>query len=354
LEGVREAAKTANIRDDSVNSILRIDDGNKIDLSKGAFFGEQLKTEKVFGSDWGAAGGEAALDALAKGKSSSSYSEFKGLDDNAGLEYILVDNSGKQRYTLRTGVNGGGFAVYGWTGDIVASGQTSAGLKDVLKELNVPFNEKGFNPLRPELSGAPVTLAEETDISGISTAAAFKSAVLGTFRGNEEIERTEANRVEAINAANAAADLKILDNQLISESGYTLRINGDSVAAPMSPGIYLKEGAVGAKTINRSDITIVDDPEVTAFAKTVGEVAAAAVPIATFSKLWSATDSKRIRGSDSEGPDFVVSNESPVSDFGDFLIGASETVKGGIDELNKITEDATGYKLISLGGDSER
>jgi len=168
LEGVREAAKTANIRDDSVNSILRIDDGNKIDLSKEAFFGEQLKTEKVFGSDWGAAGGEAALDALAKGKSSSSYSEFKGLDDNAGLEYILVDNSGKQRYTLRTGVNGGGFAVYGWTGDIVASGQTSAGLKDVLKELNVPFNDKGFNPSRPELSGAPVTLAEETDISGIS------------------------------------------------------------------------------------------------------------------------------------------------------------------------------------------
>ena len=358
LAEVREAAKTANIRDDSVNSILRIDDGNKINLSKGAFFGEQLKTEKIFGSDWTSAGGEAALDALAKGKSSSTYSEFKGLDDNAGLEYILVDNSGKQRYTLRTGVNGGGFAVYGWTGDIVASGQTSAGLKDVLKELNVPFNEKGFNPSRPELSGAPVTLAEETDISGISTAAAFKSAVLGTFRGNEEIERTEANRVEAINAANAAADLKILDNRLISESGYTLRINGDSVAAPMSPGIYLKEevaGAEGPKTINRSDITIVDDPEVTAFAKTVGEVAAAAVPIATFSKLWGATDSKRIRGSDSEeGPDFVVSNESPVSEFGDFLIGASETVKGGIDELNKMTEDATGNKLISLGGDSER
>ena len=229
---VREEADTAKYAE----SILRVIGDDRVDLSNEAFLREQGKTERRFGgTQWTSAGGESAEDALSAGKDKSSYSAFKsaGEDDN---EFILIDSAGKKRYTLKQD-NSGAFKIFGWSGDIVASSETAQGLPSALKNLDVPFDEKTFNIFNPDSDSSVVKLAEETDISGIDTAAAFKSGVLGTMRTNEEIMKVETARREAEEAAAKQRDLSNLDAALTESQGYTLRIMGDAADMPKSAAV---------------------------------------------------------------------------------------------------------------------
>ena len=221
-------------------SILRVLEGDKVNLSNEAFLREQGLTERRFGgTDWTSAGGESAADAVAKGKDKTSYSMFKsaGEDD---AEFILIDSAGKKRYTLKQ-EDSGAFKIFGWSGDIVASSESAQGLPGALRNLNIPFDEKSFNVFRPDSDSTVVRLADETDISGIGTAAAFKASVLGTFRGNEEIMKVEGERRAAEETAARQTALSNLDAALMDSQGYTLRIMGEPVDMPKTTAARKEE-----------------------------------------------------------------------------------------------------------------
>ena len=226
---IREDTDTAQYAE----SILRVVGDDRVNLSNDAFLREQALTERKYGgTQWTSAGGESAADALSAGKSESSYSAFKsaGEDDN---EYILIDSAGKKRYTLKQD-NSGAFKIFGWSGDIVASSDTAQGLPSALKNLGIPFDEKSFNVFSPDSDSTVVNLSEETDITGIDTAAAFKSGILGTFRTNEEIAKAEGARRAAAEEITQQKALSELDAALNDSQGYTLRIQGNAVDMPQS------------------------------------------------------------------------------------------------------------------------
>ena len=334
--------------DDYVNSILKVSGG--LDLSSSAFFGEQVKTEKRFGSEWASAGGETAEDAMRAGKDATSYSRFKGLPDNAGNEYILVGSAGKQRYTLRTGLKDGGFAVYGWSGDLVSSGTSLSGLADALKDLDVPFDEKRFNAAAPEKGAVAVRLAEMTDISGIDTAATYRAELLGTLRSNESVQSVESERRAAEKAADVSAALGEFDKAMNEDVGYSLRIQGAAVDAPLSPGLNLKDGARSDGVVRRSEIDVIDDPQVAGImgdiSKGIAAAGAAAASMTVGGRIVSGLAESARRKPEKES-DFVVSTESDAAKLGDALIDFSESVKDEADLLNAFAEDTLGIKLFS-------
>ena len=226
---IREDTDTAQYAE----SILKVVGDDRVNLSNDAFLREQALTERKYGgTQWTSAGGESAADALSAGKSESSYSAFKsaGEDDS---EYILIDSAGKKRYTLKQD-NSGAFKIFGWSGDIVASSDTAQGLPGALKNLGIPFDEKSFNVFSPDSDSTVVKLSEETDITGIDTAAAFKSGILGTFRTNEEIAKAEGARRAAAEEITQQKALSELDAALNDSQGYTLRIQGNAVDMPQS------------------------------------------------------------------------------------------------------------------------
>ena len=339
-----------------VESILRTD--QSLDLSSDAFFREQGRTERRFGSDWGSAGGETAEDAAAAGKSSTAYSRFKGAPENAE-EFLLVDAAGKQRYTLKLGA-GGAFAIYGWSGDLVGSGQSASGLAGALKNLNVPFDETQtdangnkikFNPLRPDAFSAPVELREETDISGINTAAAFRAATLGTLRSNEEIIAADDSRRAAEKSAADAAALAELDERMTDELGHTIRIGGDAQDVSrliQTPGMYVSPGAEEKGQIRSSDVTMVRDPAVDDALKSAGDLLQRVSPPAAIAGALLRTDSKRIDGAEDAGQqDFIVTqNEGALAELSDALISGSEMIGEANAGFNDWFKGLTGRKLI--------
>ena len=339
-----------------VESILRTD--RNLDLSSDTFFMEQGRTERRFGSDWGSAGGETAEDAAAAGRSSTAYSRFKGAPEDAE-EFLLVDAAGKQRYTLKLGA-GGAFAIYGWSGDLVGSGQSASGLAGALKNLNVPFDETQtdangkkikFNPLRPDAFSAPVELQEETDISGINTAAAFRAATLGTLRSNEEIIAADDSRRAAEKSAADAAALAELDERMTDELGYTLRVNASGELPSINtirPGMYVSPGAEEKGQIRSSDVTMVRDPAVDDALKSAGDLLQRVSPPAAIAGALLRTDSKRIDGAeDAEQQDFIVTqNEGALAELSDALISGSEMIGEANAGFNDWFKGLTGRKLI--------
>lgn len=347
---LQEYLRTNPIEDNSryVESILRVSDDRQIDLSSDAFFMEQGRTEKIYGSDWASAGGETAEDAAAAGRRSTGYSSFKGTE--GGEEFILVDAEGKRRYTLKLGGSAGGFAIYGWSGDLVGSGQSAQGLAGALKNLGIPFDESGFNPARPDADRTPVELKPETDISGINTAAAFRAATLGTLRSNEEIIAADDSRRAAEKSAQDAEALRRLDESMTEELGHTIRIGGDAQDVSrliQTPGMYVPEGAESKAQVRSSDITMVSDPAVDNALKSAGDLLQRVSPVAAVAGAVTRTDSKRIEGADTGEPDFIVTqNEGSLAELSDMLISGSEKLGSANDAFNSWVQDLTGRKLI--------
>jgi hypothetical protein len=363
---VREEADTAKYAE----SILRVIGDDRVDLSNKAFLREQGKTERRFGgTQWTSAGGESAEDALSAGKDKSSYSAFKsaGEDDN---EFILIDSAGKKRYTLKQD-NSGAFKIFGWSGDIVASSETAQGLPSALRNLDVPFDEKTFNVFNPDSDSSVVKLSEETDISGIDTAAAFKADILGTMRTNEEIMKVETARREAEEAAAKQRDLSNLDAALIESRGYTMRIMGDAADMPKSaaattyaPGIYTNEDAQSKSVITKSDLTIVKDPAVEAWFNDAGKAVGTA-----FNTAFALSPVKRVADSagltkglfdggkkeDEDEEDFIVFNkDSVLSEWAGSLNEFGDMLESSISDSNALSEKLTGRKAITTNyADSE-
>ena len=359
---IREDTDTAQYAE----SILRVVGDDRVNLSNDAFLREQALTERKYGgTQWTSAGGESAADALSAGKSESSYSAFKsaGEDDS---EYILIDSAGKKRYTLKQD-NSGAFKIFGWSGDIVASSDTAQGLPGALKNLGIPFDEKSFNVFSPDSDSTVVKLSEETDISGIDTAAAFKSGILGTFRTNEEIAKAEGARRAAAEEITQQKALSELDAALNDSQGYTLRIQGNAVDMPQSavngltglttPGIYMNEDAQNQPIVRKSDLTIVKDPEVEEWFDNAGKaVGMTAASLFALSPIKQIADNLGLTGAASrEGPkedeveeDFIVFNrDSVLAGWAESLNEAGESLEGFIGDVNRKAEGLTGRAAVT-------
>jgi len=243
-----------NVREDEnssrmVESILKVSDGGMVDLSSDAFFREQAATERRFGSEWASAGGKTAAEAAEDGERSTSYSRFKSAADEA-TEYLLIDAEGKQRYTLKQGADGG-FSIFGWTGDLVASGQSAQGLPGALRNLNIPFDEKSFNVFRPDSDSTLVELKDETDITGIDTAATFKASILGTLRTNEDILNADAERRSPMESAKSE---EVFDAFMGADAGSAGMIGKSSGLPILELGMSARN-ALNLETKNLEGVT---------------------------------------------------------------------------------------------------
>lgn len=231
------------------DSISKVPKGKELDLSQEVFAKEKQITDRVFGDDWTSAGG----------KSETSYQNVKGTEkSDVADQYVLLTEGGK-RLTLDV-LDGGGYLIYDWHGDIVGKGRSVGERNKALKkdfiDLGVIFNEKALDPLSVEGSGR--VILEEGKMKSVPdflTPAMLKSNVLDTFWTKKDIEgfSLESNVKE-----NTELPLKI--NKIGSEQIQTTIGDSDYLKKLKSEGTLWK--AAEKKGFSDISVAIVGGTEI--------------------------------------------------------------------------------------------